>query len=175
MTPPGGPRDVRERVSELLRTHHVMTIAIHDADGPWAAAVFYAERFDARQRPQLVFVSSPNSRHVRALAGDPRAAATLHAECREWQRIRGLQLAGTVRTLAGDEASQARLAYAAKFPAIGDPAHAPEPLARAFAQARWYVLVPERAWLIDNAVSFGAREEIAYAAHAADATDDPGD
>lgn len=35
------PETQRERVLDYLREHHVMTVATHGSEGPWAAAVFY--------------------------------------------------------------------------------------------------------------------------------------
>jgi uncharacterized protein YhbP (UPF0306 family) len=86
----------------------------------------------------------------------------VHDDAHDWQAIRGVQLVGRARALGADEMDEARRRYAAKFPVIGDPAQAPEPIARAFAHARWFVLVVERAFLTDNTVAFGKREEIVY-------------
>lgn len=153
----------RTHLRSLIASQHVMTLASSGADGPWAAPVFYAERFDVDRPPQLVFVSSPSSRHVRELLADPRAAAAIHADANDWRTIRGVQVAGRVRTLEGEELRTAREAYAAKFPEIGLAARMPEPIARAFARVRWFALELERAFLTDNAVSFGRRRELVYA------------
>ena len=83
-------------VAAYLRQHHVMTLATQGADGPWAAAVFYAEDGD-----DLVFVSSPNSRHCHDLAQEPRCAAAIHADAADWRSIQGIQLEGAVSALEG--------------------------------------------------------------------------
>ncbi|HEY0878462.1 MAG TPA: pyridoxamine 5'-phosphate oxidase family protein [Zeimonas sp.] len=155
--------DARDRIRALIASNRVMTLASTGAGGPWVAPVFYAERFEADTRPWLVFVSSPSSRHVAELAADPRAAAAIHGDASDWRTLRGVQIAGRVQALEGDALHTARGAYATKFPQIGDPAQAPEAIARAFARVRWFALRAERIFLTDNAVSFGSREEIVYA------------
>lgn len=155
--------NARARVHSLIASQHVMTLASVGANGPWVAPVFYAERFDADRPPSLVFVSSPSSRHIGELLADSRAAAAIHADATDWRAIRGVQIAGRVRLLDGESLRTAREAYAMKFPGIGLAARAPEPIARAFARVRWYALHVERAFLTDNAVAFGRREELVYA------------
>lgn len=166
-----GTRDARRRLRDFIAANHVMTLASTGAHGPWTAPVFYAECFDDSHPPRLVFVSSPSSRHAQELLADPRAAAAVHTDTRDWHAIRGVQLAGAVRVLDGDELQAARDAYAAKFPAIAEMAQAPGPIARAFARVHWFAFVVERAFLTDNTVSFGRRDEIAFADDPAD-TDD---
>lgn len=154
--------DAATRVRALLRANRTMTLASAGANGPWAAPVFYTERFGDDGSLRLVFVSSPASRHALELEADARVAAAVHDDAHDWQSIRGVQLAGRARALGADETGEARRLYAAKFPVIGDPARAPEPIARAFEHARWYALVVERAFLTDNTMAFGKREEIVY-------------
>ncbi|MCD6675559.1 MAG: pyridoxamine 5'-phosphate oxidase family protein [Burkholderiaceae bacterium] len=164
MSKPTAASDAATRVRALLSSHSTMTLASAGAGGPWAAPVFYAERFGDDGSLRLVFVSSPASRHALELDADVRVAAAVHDDARDWQSIRGVQLAGRARALGADESGEARRLYAAKFPVIGDPACAPEPIARAFEHARWFVLVVERAFLTDNTVAFGKREEVVYTA-----------
>lgn len=162
MSAPADTPDAHARARALLADHRTMTLTSSSAQGPWAATVFYAEQFDAHARPSLVFVSSPSSRHVAELDTDPRAAATVHGDVADWRAIRGLQIAGQVIPLDGEALRVARETYAAKFPQIGDPARAPEPIARAFARVRWFALRVERIFLTDNTVAFGQREELRY-------------
>ena len=142
-------------VADYLAGHHVMTLATHGADGPWAAAVFYAS-----EGASLIFLSSPNTRHCHNLAQDPRCAATIQEDYREWPEIKGIQLEGRVIELQGDEEKRARQIYGDKFPAIGPLAKVPPAIVEALAKVRWYRLVPERLHFIDNSRGFGHREEI---------------
>jgi uncharacterized protein YhbP (UPF0306 family) len=164
MSETGAALEARARVRALLSSNRVMTLASAGSSGPWAAPVFYAEHFEADGSLRLVFVSSPSSRHAVELERDARVGAAVHDDAPDWQSIRGVQFAGRARVLDVDEAHAAKPIYATKFPLIGDAAQAPEPIVQAFARARWFVLVVERAFLTDNAVAFGRREEIAYPA-----------
>lgn len=146
--------DGRPRVLDYLEAHHVMTIATAGAEGPAAAAVFYAN-----QGLNLYFLSAPDTRHCRNLRADPRAAVTIHEDYREWSAIKGLQLSAVVRQLEGAERAAAQRLYAAKFPEVLDAGAASGAIARALSKVHWYELAAERVRFIDNARGFGHREE----------------
>src|SRR5512138_1421483 len=100
-----------QKVLDYLAAHHVMTLSTSGADGPWAAAVFYAsERFT------FYFVSSPKSRHARDLASDARVAAAIHEDYRDWRAIQGVQLAGRAVHVEGEDREAALECYRKKFP-----------------------------------------------------------
>jgi len=145
----------RDRALDYLAGHRVMTLATHGPDGPWAAAVFYAnEGFS------LYFVSSPASRHSRNLAAQAAVAATVHEDYGDWREIKGIQLEGTVEQVAGAEETRVRGLYGKKFPLAADPAAAPAAIAAAFAKVRWYKLVAARAYFVDNSAGFGHRDQV---------------
>ena len=146
-----GP-DLPAAVLAFLAEQQVMTLATHGADGPWAAAVFYAE-----SGTDLIFVSSPGSRHAGQLALDPRCAAAIHGPAADWASIRGIQLEGRVQALQGDARARAQTLYGEKFP-FARPAVAAATLLQALARVHWYRLRIERLFLIDNARGFGRRQ-----------------
>ena len=148
-------KGLRERVQTYLREHHVMTLACHGAEGVWAAAVFYAN-----DGYTIYFLSSPGSRHCRNLAANPRASATVHEDYADWREIKGVQMEGIASVLAGEEEETARRLYGAKFPVVGKLAQAPAAIVKALAKVRWYKLIPDRLYFIDNSTGFGQREEI---------------
>ena len=145
----------RVQVQSYLREHHVMTLASHGDEGVWAAAVFYANDGFA-----LYFLSSPASRHCRNLAGNPRASAAVHEDYTDWREIKGVQMEGIASVLAGEEEETARRVYGAKFPIVGKLEQAPAAIVKALAKVRWYKLMPERLYFIDNSAGFGHRDEI---------------
>lgn len=145
-----------QSAADYLAGHNVMTLATQGADGPWAAAVFYAS-----DGCSLIFLSSPTSRHCLNLAQDARCAATIQEDYRDWARIKGIQLEGRVRELHGEEAVRAQQLYGEKFPVVGRTANVPPPIAKALARVHWFKLVPERFHFIDNSKGFGHRDEIA--------------
>lgn len=143
----------RERALAYLGGHNVATLSTCGSDGPWAAAVFYAsESFT------LYFLSLPSSRHGRNLAADPRAAATVQEDYRDWPEIKGIQMEGRVAVLAGLDRERALRLYARKFPLIADPAEAG--ISDALSRVWWYSLIPERVYFVDNSVGFGHRDQV---------------
>jgi uncharacterized protein YhbP (UPF0306 family) len=142
-------------VADYLERHHVMTLATCGPDGPWAAAVFYVNDGE-----NLFFLSSPNTRHCRNLALDPRCAATVHDDTRDWVRIKGVQLEGAASELHGADEARARQLYGAKFPLVRKLEGAPAVILAALAKVRWYRLRAERLYLIDNSRGFGHREQV---------------
>jgi len=146
---------LRATVLAWLARHHVMTLATHGPDGPWAAAVFYAnDGFD------LYFLSAATARHSRNLAADPRVAATIQEDHRDWPEIRGVQLEGTVSEVAGPEFDRVRALYGAKFPVVGNAAAAPPAVLAALAKVRWYRVSPRALHFVDNTVAFGHRAQV---------------
>jgi hypothetical protein len=146
---------LRSRVLAFLGEHHVMTLATVGADGPWAAAVFYAH-----DDLKLYFLSAPTSRHAQHLTADPRAAATIQRDYDDWPGIRGLQLEGTVREVAREDEARVRALYQERYPLIGGGAGVPRKLLEALDRIRWYTFVPENIYLIDNTLGFAHREHL---------------
>jgi len=141
---------MREKALAYLAAHNVMTLATAST---WAAAVFYAaEGFT------MYFVSSPKSRHAADLARDPRAAAAIHEDYRDWRAIQGIQLSGRVERLEGAARDAAFACYGRKFGFLER-----EPMLReALAKAACYRLVAEELYFIDNAAGFGARTQVLH-------------
>lgn len=151
--PSGAPNAVEARLLELLSQFHVLTLACRDAQGSWAAPVFFAH-----DGLDLFFMSSPASRHVRSLAFDPCQAGAIHGPADDWRSIVGLQLSGKVEPLAGAGAAMARAAYERRFPFVAGPGgQADAALAKALQKAGWYRLRIERAVLVDNTRGLGQR------------------
>jgi uncharacterized protein len=131
----------------------VMTLATCADAAPWATDVYFApDGFD------LVFLSSPRSRHSRNLAINPACAATIHPLVKSWREIRGLQIEGEVHSPEGTVAkTRALAAYLAKFPFARDLITHPGETAGAFASATLHVLRPSRLRYLDNALGVGTR------------------
>ena len=146
-------QSLKKTALAYLESHNVMTLATHGPEGLWAAAVFYvSDGF------RLYFLSAPTTRHGRNLAENPHVAATIQDDYRDWLAIRGIQLEGSCRQLDGEQQSNARARYEAKFPIVG--AGAPLQIAQALDKVAWYKVTPERAFFIDNSVGLGHRDEI---------------
>lgn len=140
---------MKEKALAYLAAHNVMTLSTKSI---WAAAVFYAaDGFT------LYFVSSPGSRHARDLAEDPRVAAAIHEDYRDWRAIQGIQLAGVAERLEGAEREAALGCYRRKFPFLDSVSGA---VLAALAKAACYRVTPSELHFVDNAAGFGSRTAI---------------
>jgi hypothetical protein len=147
------PADLRDLVQAYLRDHRTMTLATHDGEGPWAATVFYVN-----DGPRFYWLSKPTARHSKAIAVDPRVAATIQEDYPIGVPVQGVQMAGTAVELGRVESVKPGLLYAAKFPYLS--VDQPGELAALLAVSRMYRFTPSRVYFIDNNKGIGHRDEI---------------
>ena len=152
------PTDLKQQIVDYLHSHNTMTLATTQGDLPWAATVFFASE-DFR----LYFFSAPDSRHCQNLAANPRVAVTIQEDYRDWRKIKGIQLEGRVTLVDGIiEKARAMAIYARKYPGIiklfTDPASGV--FHKAFLKVKFYCVMPDRVFFIDNAQGFGKRQEL---------------
>ena len=151
--------ELKQQVLSYVEMHNTMTLGTCSGDVPWAATVFYASD-DLR----LYFFSAPDSRHCQNLAANPRVAVTIQEDYDDWQKIKGIQLEGTV-TLVDSivEKAKAMTVYARKYPEVirlfTNPASGL--FYKAFLRVRFYCVVPQKLFFIDNERGFGKRQELA--------------
>jgi uncharacterized protein YhbP (UPF0306 family) len=150
--------ELKQQILDYIQSHNTMTLATSASDIPWAATVFYASD-DVR----LYFFSVPESRHCENLAVNSRVAVTIQEDYKDWREIKGIQLAGRVALVDGVlEKGKAMIIYARKYPDVmklfTDPASGI--FHKAFLKVKFYCVVPERIFYIDNAQGFGKRQEL---------------
>ncbi len=144
------------RILAYLAAHNTLTLATERDGRAWAAALFYAN-----DGLTLYFLSEPKTRHAQNLAANPRVAATIHEDARDWRAIQGIQVEGTCEEITNPiESARALAVYAAKFRFVRDLLHAPKELGAAMAKARFYKITPAWVRLIDNTRGLGFKEEI---------------
>jgi len=119
--------------------------------------------FFASEDFRLYFFSAPDSRHCQNLAANPRVAVTIQEDYRDWRKIKGIQLEGRVTLVDGIiEKARAMAIYARKYPEIIklfiDPASGV--FHKAFLKVKFYCVMPDRVFFIDNAQGFGKRQEL---------------
>jgi hypothetical protein len=152
-------QDLKRQVLDYLQSHNTMTLATSAGDNcPWAATVFYASD-DLR----LYFFSAPDSRHCQNLAANARVAVTVQEDYKDWREIKGIQLEGKVVLVDGVlEKGKAMTIYARKYPEViklfSDPASGI--FYKAFLKVKFYRVVPEKLFYIDNQQGFGKRQEL---------------
>ena len=153
------PDRLHARVREFLSAHHVATIATCGGGSPWAAAVFYL-----CDGATFYFLSSPDSRHAQNLAANARVALTVQQDRSDWLQIKGVQLEGTALEICGEEEARVRRLYGEKFPVVGLLNKAPSAIVKALARVRWYKVLPQTLYFIDNSRGLGHRDQLDPAA-----------
>jgi uncharacterized protein len=153
------PEDLKRKILDYLKSHNTMTLATSAGDSPWAATVFYAS-----EGLRLYFFSAPDSRHCQNLSANARVAATVQEDYKDWREIKGIQLEGKVVLVDGMlEKAKAMAVYARKYPEViklfSDPASGV--FYKAFLRVKFYCVVPEKLFYIDNQQGFGKRQELA--------------
>ena len=149
---------LKQQVLSYLETHNTMTLGTCSGDVPWAATVFYAS-----DDLHLYFFSVPDSRHCQNLAANPRVAVTVQEDYHDWRRIKGIQLEGTVILVDSMiEKAKAMAIYARKYPEViklfTNPASGL--FYKAFLKVKFYCVIPEKVFFIDNEQGFGKRQEL---------------
>ena len=150
--------ELKQQVLNYLETHNTMTLGTCSGDAPWAATVFYAS-----DDLHLYFFSVPDSRHCQNLAANPRVAVTVQEDYHDWRRIKGIQLEGTAILVDSMiEKAKAMAIYARKYPEViklfTNPASGV--FYKAFLKVKFYCVIPEKVFFIDNEQGFGKRQEL---------------
>ena len=112
---------------------------------------------------KLYFFSVPQSRHCQNLAANFQVAVTIQEDYKDWRRIKGIQLEG--KGLLVDsviDKAKAMAVYARKFPEVIKLFTTPGSgvFYQAFLKVKFYCVVPERLFYIDNEQGFGKRQEL---------------
>jgi hypothetical protein len=149
---------LKQQVLDYLKGHNTMTLATSAGDLPWAATVFYAS-----DGLRLYFFSASESRHCQNLAANGRVAVTVQEDYQDWRKIKGIQLEGQAELVDGVlEKAKAMTIYALKYPEViklfTDPTSGV--FHKAFLKVKFYCVVPEKLFFIDNAQGFGKRQEL---------------
>jgi uncharacterized protein YhbP (UPF0306 family) len=140
-------------VRMLLNSVPAMTLATCANGTAWATDVYFAA-----YGYELVFFSSPASRHCKNLNANPACAATVHPEAASWRDIRGLQMDGLAEPVETVEAkARALTAYFTKFPFARDLMSNPGNLGSKFGDVSAHVFRPSRIRYLDNTLGFGTR------------------
>ena len=150
--------ELKQQILSYMESHNTMTLGTCQGDVPWAATVFYAS-----DDLKLYFFSAADSRHCQNLAANPRVAVTIQEDYRDWRKIKGIQLEGSVvRVDSLIEKGKALAVYARKYPEVmkvfTNPASGA--LYQAFLKVKFFCVAPERVFYIDNEQGFGKRREL---------------
>jgi uncharacterized protein YhbP (UPF0306 family) len=150
--------ELKQQILSYMESHNTMTLGTSHGDIPWAATVFYAS-----DGLRLYFFSAPDSRHCQNLTANPLVAVTIQEDYRDWRKIKGIQLEGKVVLVDSLlEKGKAMTVYARKYPEVMKLFTNPTSgvFYKAFLKVKFYCVVPERVFYIDNEQGFGKRQEL---------------
>ncbi|MBC7804282.1 MAG: pyridoxamine 5'-phosphate oxidase family protein [Candidatus Parcubacteria bacterium] len=152
---------LRARVRAMLEAHSTATLATAGAEGPWAAAVFYA----SDEPLNLYFVTDTGTRHGRDLQAGGPVAAAINSDVADWHEIRGLQLEGRASMLSEAGRAAAMEIYLAKFSGVRRLLDAPRDdseklIGERLDKVPLWRLAPSRIRLLDNRKRFGWKQEL---------------
>jgi uncharacterized protein len=139
MTEPIDPK-----ILELIREHHIFTLAVTRGLQPWCATCFYV--YD-EETNRFIFTSDEDTRHIKDVVetGNYRAAGAIALETKMVGKIRGIQFSGTIWKPEGDVLKITTRKYLHKFP-----------VARLSRLSLW-CLTPDILKLTDNRLGFGKK------------------
>ncbi|MBN1197735.1 MAG: hypothetical protein JXA23_00190 [Bacteroidales bacterium] len=108
-------KPVDQTILSFISEHHVLTLAVSRNNIPWCCSCFYCY---LPERNLFVFTSDPDTRHIEDFTdgGEGPVAGTIALETKVTGKIRGIQFAGPMRLLAGEELREARRVYLKNFP-----------------------------------------------------------
>ncbi|OFZ86156.1 MAG: hypothetical protein A2V78_00465 [Betaproteobacteria bacterium RBG_16_64_18] len=147
---------LRAEIEAFLAAHHTMSLATVDEEGaPHAANLLYAP-----DGLVLYWMSDTETRHSRHIEARRRVTATVAPDYTDFRLIRGLQIFGNARRLAGAESVATARRMVSRYGFLAELASGPAALRAAFEKAGFYCLEPERITLIDNTKGFGHKETL---------------
>ncbi len=142
--------DFEDAILSLLAESTTFSLATTEADGsPRATPLFFA----VGRNLELLFLSDPETPHIRNVLRSPAAAAAAYPEVSDWRQIRGVQFKGTVERVPQNEIENAFELYRARFPYV-------EEVGSALENSELYAFRPRWIRLIDNRQGFGHKREV---------------
>ncbi|MGB1157949.1 MAG: pyridoxamine 5'-phosphate oxidase family protein [Porticoccaceae bacterium] len=150
-------------LQNFLQAESVLTLATTDVCGPWSAPVLYAADFN-NGCPELYFLSSASSRHIRNLNDCTGSSGSVYSNYSgDWKAIKGVQMYGLVSEVVSN-ISQVESVYFKKFPEIAKIINHPasqqdRQIGRAFEKSCYYRFSATYARSTDNSGNFASRQE----------------
>jgi uncharacterized protein YhbP (UPF0306 family) len=141
----------------LVQTLKVMTLATSSDQGPWSVPLYYVYKSRG-----FYFFSSKDSRHVRdALKQDAVCGASLFADGRTVDSLRGIQMQGVVESVPmTPESLGAAKEYVKKFGIKVNGENVLSFIKGRF-RAQLYRFTARQSYYMDNSCGFGSRKRVA--------------
>ncbi|MEI8006888.1 MAG: hypothetical protein WCI48_11825 [Bacteroidota bacterium] len=135
---------IESRILTFIGEHHIFTLAVTRDNRPWCATCYYVYLEDLNL---FVFTSDHDTKHIADVLESDNyyAAGAIAVETSMVGKIRGLQFAGFMRKLIGNELKTAKSAYLSAFPVA------------LLAHLHLWGLEPEIMKMTDNRLGFGKK------------------
>lgn len=132
----------RLHIIRFLSKQHVLTLCAGNGLEMWCANCFYV--FDA-ERMALWLMTEPHTRHGGLMQQNSRVVGTIAPQPKTVALIKGVQYAGEITLLAGEEDQLARARYCKRFP-----------VAKVMKAPVWQIALQE-VKMTDNTLGFGKK------------------
>jgi uncharacterized protein YhbP (UPF0306 family) len=139
----------------FLSHHRSVTLAYNDADGIGACGLWYVFDDDLN----LYYLSSPVTRHGRALLNGGDVAFTIHRDEQDWHAIQGLQGKGRCGPLPPAQTPRIWRLYVQRYPFVLQQF---KDIDAALKNTLFWQLKPTWMRLIDNTKGFGYKQGIIF-------------
>lgn len=100
-----------DAISRYLKKQHVLSLCC--GDPVWCANCFYV--FD-RERVAFWIMTEQETRHGQQMTAAPQVAGTINGQPKSVMLIKGVQYAGRIALLEGEDEARARHYYIRRFP-----------------------------------------------------------
>lgn len=146
--------NIKNRIIEVLKNTHLMSLATNDENGPWVADVIFVHDNDLN----IYWISDPNTRHSKAITFNKKVAGTITNSTKSKELNFGIQFEGRAEKLEGVQINLLTKHLAKRSRPKPTPSQAIEILNN----KSWYKLTPTKIYLIDEE-NFGFnRQEVNF-------------
>jgi len=106
---------IPRRISDFIKEHHVLTLAVSGKEGVWCSHAFYAY---VPEEGLFIITSEEKTKHIRIVEEDPEriVAGAIALETKNVGLIRGLQFKGEIYRCSSSVLNSYRLTYLRRFP-----------------------------------------------------------
>ncbi len=101
------------KIIEFIHEHHVFTLGTSNQNRPYTCSCFYIY---LEKENLFVFTSDRHTKHIKDVEQQNYVAGAVALETSMVGKIQGIQVAGPMHELKGDNLKQASKAYLKKFP-----------------------------------------------------------
>ena len=145
-------KEIRQAISDYLRTHRKMTLATVTLDGrPLAHTVEYV----SDNGPMLFFVTKKTTRKAQNIMKNANVSFAVDEDYDDWMKIQGVQVEGRATILSDEkDIKYATDLFLKKFPFVAE--FAPDP------DMVFVKIEPVAGFFLDNTKGFAHRDEVKF-------------